>query len=301
MNRWAWRCQAAECRQFHAAPGVEDSRLEGYSALMASNLACVGLDVADPGELSRLVERADAAARPSGTFDGVRVVRWQDPSGAALVLGLRDGEAIDLLPTYASTAGGILENCHLVNESVATAAVVDAGGRQQTALRFDAEQYRQLKELDHPVAGPARITALGLSVLVYPDADAYACAPGSLVDPGSDPDEEPPPHFAERGWAWPPRLAEESFIPHSTVGDPADSSAGARLSGTVLRASHRTCALTGQGFSVATVRTVGFQADVCLPDAGHPVPPAPGNIISGTVYLTAAISDEGMASRHRRL
>jgi hypothetical protein len=268
---------------------------------VASNLACVGLDVADPGELSSLVERAAAGARPAGTFDGVRVVRWQDPSGAALVLGLRGDEAVDLLPTYASTAGGILESCHLVHESVATAAIVDAGGQQQTALAFDAEQYRQLKELDHPVAGPARITALGVAVHVYADAEAYAAAPGSLVDPDADPDEEPPPHFVERGWSWPPRLAEESFISHGAFGDPADSGADARLAGTVLRASHRTCVLTGQGFSVATVRTVGFQADVCLPDAEHPVPPEPGTIISGTVYLTAAISDEGMASKHRRL
>ena len=40
---------------------------------------------------------------------------------------------------------------------------------------------------------------------------------------------------------------------------------------------------------------------MCLPDAEHPVTPEPGNIISGTVYLTAAISEEGMASKHRRL
>jgi hypothetical protein len=65
--------------------------------------------------------------------------------------------------------------------------------------------------------------------------------------------------------------------------------AHARLAGTVLRASHRSCELTGQGFSVATVRTVGFETDLCLADAEHPATPEPGSIIAGTVFLTALI------------
>lgn len=265
---------------------------------MSSNLACVGLAVADPRELGQLVEQANAAAQLVGTFDGVRVMRWQDPSGAALVLGWRDGEVADLLPTYASTAGGTVADCRLINESVATAALVDADGKQLTAMAFEAEQYRQIKALGQPITGPARITALGVSVQVHADADTFAASPDSLLNPSADPTDQPPPHYVEQGLAWPPRMASESFFSHGIFGDPTESTAHAWLSGVVLNAGHRTCTVTGQGFSVATVRSVGFEADVCLSDAEHPITPAPGNIVSGTVFLVATIEAEGLA-RHR--
>jgi hypothetical protein len=45
----------------------------------------------------------------------------------------------------------------------------------------------------------------------------------------------------------------------------------------------------GQEFSVATVASCGFAADVCLGAAAeHPVTPEPGSVISGTVSLAAA-------------
>ena len=70
---------------------------------------------------------------------------------------------------------------------------------------------------------------------------------------------------------------------------PRPGPAPARLSGTVLKAGHHICALTGQPFTVAAVRTAGFEADLCLAGSEHPGLPAPGNIISGTVVLSAAI------------
>jgi len=158
--------------------------------------------------------------------------------------------------------------------------VVDAGGRQLTAMAFEAEQYRQLQALGEPIGGPARITALGVAVQVHPDADAFAASPGSQLDPAADPDQEPPPHYRERGWSWPPRLAAESFISYGVFADPAQAQARARLSGTVLEAGQHVCALTGQPFTVAAVRTAGFEADLCLAGSEHPGLPAPGNIIS---------------------
>jgi hypothetical protein len=249
----------------------------------------VGLAVADGPELGRLIDRVRGAARPVGSFDGVEVFRWHDPSGAGLVLGVRDGDVADLLPVFASTAGGLVADCSLVNESVAAAAVVDADGEQLTAMTFEAEQFRQLKAYGRPVSGAARVAALGVSVTVHADAEAFSAAPASLLDPDGDPDAPPPAHYVERGWSWPPRIAAESFISYGVFGDPAQSTAHARLAGTVLRASHRNCELTGQGFSVATVRTVGFETDLCLADTEHPATPEPGSIIAGTVFLTAII------------
>jgi hypothetical protein len=62
-----------------------------------------------------------------------------------------------------------------------------------------------------------------------------------------------------------------------------------RVSGTVLDAGRRVSGLTGQSFTVAVVRSAGFEASLCLAASDHPDLPAPGNIISGTVVLSAAI------------
>jgi hypothetical protein len=104
-----------------------------------------------------------------GAHDQCRAGRHSScPSGAALILGWRSGELLDFIPAYTATRGGLLSDCHLINESVAAAKVVDAGGRQLTAMAFEAEQYRQLQALGEPVGGPARITALGVAVQVHP-------------------------------------------------------------------------------------------------------------------------------------
>ena len=125
-----------------------------------------------------------------------------------------------------------------------------------------------------------------MDVQIYPDADAFAASPGSQLDTSAG--QEPPPHYRERGWTWPPRLGAESFISYGVFDPPDQARPHARLSGTVLKAGQRVCALTGQPFTVATVSTAGFAADVCLAASEHPGPPAPGTIISGTVSLCAA-------------
>ena len=131
-----------------------------------------------------------------------------------------------------------------------------------------------------------------------PDADVFAGSPGSQLDLLAGP-AGPPPRDREQGWPGPPRLAAESFISYGVFADPAEARPHARLSGTVLNAEPRVCALTRQPFTVATVRTAGFEADVCLAGSEHTDPPAPGSIISGTVVLSAAIDaplTDGQAS-----
>ena len=253
----------------------------------SSPLACVGLAVPNPDWLDHLVYLAAERAAPVGEFDGIRVLRWQDPSGAALVLGCQEkGLITDVMPTYAATAGGIFADCRLLNEPIAVAAVVDEDGTQLTAMAFEAEQHRQIKALGQPASGPARITAFGVSVRVYADDDAYSASPDSLLDPSAE--------HGDQVW-----LATRSFISYGAFAEAGigagEPTAHARIAGVALRTSHRTCALTGQGFSVATVESAGFAADVCLADTEHPVMPAPGNIISGTVILTAAFVSEADA------
>ena len=143
-------------------------------------------------------------------FDGGHVGRWQDDSGTALILDWRSGELLDFIPAYTATNGGLLSNCHLINESVA-AAVVDADGRQLTAIAFEAEQYRQLHALGHAVSGPAQITALGSRHSDPPRRGRLRRFPGSQLHPAADPWQESSPHYRERGWSWPAWLAAESL------------------------------------------------------------------------------------------
>lgn len=213
---------------------------------MASNLACIGLAVGDTAELAQLLNTVMRSVHEVGVYDGVHVGRWQDDSGASLILGWRPDKFLEMLPTYAATRGGLLFDCELINEEIASAAVVDADGEQPTSMAFQVEQYRQIQALGRPVDGSARITALGVDVQISRDADAFAASPASLLRQ-PDPADEPPQHFRERGWSWPPRVA------------------------------------------IASVRTVGFEADLCLAGSEHPDVPAPGNVVSGTVFLSVFI------------
>ena len=98
---------------------------------MTSALACVGLAVSDETELDWLVTSAHRAVRETGVFGSVHVGRWQDDSGAVLILGWRSGELLDFIPAYAAANGGLLSDCHLIDNSVASAAVVDTDGQQR--------------------------------------------------------------------------------------------------------------------------------------------------------------------------
>jgi hypothetical protein len=85
----------------------------------------------------------------------------------------------------------------------------------------------------------------------------------------------------------PVRLAAESLIPYGLFEDPAESDAYARISGTVLAVAHQRAALTARAFTVARVRTVGMELDLCLP--GTDPRPAVGGVLSGTVLLTGSL------------
>ncbi len=261
---------------------------------MTSNLECVGLRVADSTGLEDLVEHALAHAQPVGGCAGVHVVAWQDSSGARLVLGLCDGGVLDLLPSFAGEPTTRLSNLHAANEEVAIANVTDEVGETVTMLAVELEERRLLPAAAQPVEGLAAVVALGVDVRVHADAGAFSASDASLLTQGHD-NEEPPPHFAERGWSWPPRVANESFISYGVFGEPAEAEAYARLNGTVLRAEAHTTEATGQSFTVARVRTAGFEVDMCLP-AMLPVP-QPGNIIGGTVFLVASLPSAAAQSR----
>lgn len=255
---------------------------------MASNLACVGLGVQDADGLDRLLREVLPSATAIGHVAGMDITRWQDPSGARLVFGVREGKVVAFLPSFAAAPTTRLAGIVRANDTVATAAVVDADGEQLTALAMELEQIELLPEepVDTAMAG---ITFLGNRVTVHADADAFAASPASLLQPDADPDEPPPPHYAERDWPWPPRVGSESFFSYGVFGDPAASEAVCRFAGVVRHAERRTVHQTGQSFVVATLRTCGIEAAVCLSGADFAAVPVAGNVLAGECFIVGSL------------
>jgi hypothetical protein len=234
---------------------------------VATHLAAIGLGTNGEQAFKRLIMEANKAAQRQEMVRGVRVRRWEDASGAAVVLGWRGNQLLSFMPAFASLSGIRLANCHPVREPVAVADVLDGDGTQVTALAAEVEQYLHLVAARRPADGSARITAFGLAVKVHEDEDAFRAAPKGPNDATDAAD----------------------FVPFGAFAEPAKAQPHARLTGTVVRAERRVCRLTGDPFIVAITRTAGFEADVCLAGGEHPEVPAPGAIISGIVSLSVSL------------
>jgi hypothetical protein len=234
---------------------------------MATHLACIGLGTGGEQDFQRLVVQTNQDAQRQEVVRGVRVRRWEDGSGAAVVLGWRAGQLISFMPALAATSQVRLANCHPVREPVTVADVLDADGAQVNALAAELEQFRQLVAAGQPADGMAKIAAFGLSVKLYDDQTAFRAAPKGRGDATEPADFEPFGAFAE----------------------PAKAQAHARLTGTVLRAERRFSRLTGHPFTVAITRTADFEVDLCLAGDEHPAVPAPGAIVTGVVSLSISM------------
>lgn len=254
--------------------------------MASSTLATIGLGTGSEDDFRRLVLEASKRAQQNDTIGNVRIQRWEDESGAAIVLAWRGGrqnsrqsgrpgnpqqspQLISFIPAFAAISEVRLTQCHPVREPITVANVLDADGAHVTALAADLEQYRHLIAVGHPVDGPARLTALGLAVQVHADEDAFHAAPKGPNDATEPAD----------------------FVPFGAFTEPAKAQPHARLTGTVVKAERRINRLTGQEFTVAITRTAGFDADVCLSAAEHPDVPAPGAIITGGVSLSARLDN----------
>jgi hypothetical protein len=234
---------------------------------VATHLVTIGLGTNGQPAFQKLVMEANKAAQQQELVRGVRVRRWEDSSGAAVVLGWRGNQLLNFMPAFAALSEVRLANCHPVREPVAVADVMDADGTQVTALVAEVAQYPHLAAAGRPVDSPARITAFGLNVKVHEDEDAFLAAPKGPND-ATDPAD---------------------FVPFGAFAEPAKAQPHARLTGTVVKAERRVCRLTGNQFTVAITRTAGFEADVCLAGDEHPEVPAPGAIISGIVSLSVSL------------
>ena len=234
---------------------------------MATHLGCIGLGTGGEQDFQRLVAEASKEAQQQEVVRDVPVRRWEDGSGAAVVLGWRGGQLISFMPSFAAASEVRLANCHPVREPVTIAEVQERDGTPITALAAEIEQYRQLVAGGRPAGGMARIAAFGLRVKLYDDEQAFLAAPKG-------------PHDAS---------APADFEPFGAFAEPAQAQAHARLTGTVIKAERRFSWFTSDPFTVAVTRTAGFEVDLCLAGDEHPDVPAPGTVVTGIVSLSVSV------------
>ena len=265
---------------------------------MASNLACIGLDVDSRDEFDALVAALLPDAVSLGRTGRTEVLRWQDTSGARLVFEVHAGTVEGVLPSYDALAGASIADLAMVDDDVAIGWLTD-GQEQLAQIALEVEERRLALAKRGGVAGPLSIVGLGVGTELFEDADAFAAAPASLVHGDAEHVPEPSPHVVEFNLPWPPRMTAESVLSYGVYAEPHDIDAYARVNGTVLGASTRTVERTGQSFHAVRVRTAGFDMEICIPASVHPELPRTGQVIAGMAFMVGSLG--AATARPKRL
>lgn len=222
---------------------------------MASNLACIGLDVWRRSEFRDLVASARAEAETIAKDGEVGVHIWTDVSGARLII-TTEGDLVRVVtPTFYAAPGAILSEPQAVDGGLVLAELVNQHDEVITEIACQLEELALLGTAEAPVTGPASIVVLGNSVQVIGRADA---AVSGLVF-------EPTGAYA------------------------ASTDAVAHLTGVVLAIEQRSVSRTGQAFTAARVQTDGFQVTLCLP-AGQPELTT-GDVVEVDGYVVASLPE----------
>ena len=220
---------------------------------MASNLACIGLDVWRRSDFRDLVASARAEAETIAKDGEVGVHIWTDASGARLII-TTEGDLVRVVtPTFYAAPGAIISEPQAVDGGLVLAELVNDQDEVFTEIACQLEELALLGSAEPPVEGPVSIVVLGNSVQVTGRADGDL--PGLVFEP--------------------------------TGAYAATTDAVAHLTGVVLAVEQRAVSRTGQGFTAARVQTDGFQVTLCVP-AGSP-PLTAGDVVEVDGYVVASV------------
>ncbi|WP_125773286.1 hypothetical protein [Antribacter gilvus] len=243
---------------------------------MATNLACVGLDVRNRSGFRDLVQAAIPESTVIARERDVTLQVWTDPSGARLVITTEGGLVRAVTISFAGPLGARMADVQAADGGLVIAEVLDETEEVVAAFACELEEIALLGAAAQPVMGPACIVGLGRTLDVFPDEDAFYASDASLMTFADQPDDDE---------LEPMRFEPESFSPDGAFTEQVD--AVGRLNGTVLEVSRRGVARTGQSFDAARVRTGGFEVNLCVP--AMEVPMRPGDIVASSVYLVASV------------
>jgi hypothetical protein len=220
---------------------------------VASNLACIGLDVWRRSDFRDMVAAARSEAETIAKDGEVGVHIWTDVSGARLII-TTEGDLVRVVtPTFYAAPGAVISEPQAVDGGLVLAELVNQDDEVITEIACQLEELALLGSAAPPVEGPVSIVVLGNSVQVLGRADDGV-----------------------------PELVFEPTGAYALSTD-----AVAHLTGVVLAIEQRTVSRTGQGFTAARIRTAGFQVTLCVP-AGKPAL-STGDILDVTGYVVASI------------
>lgn len=257
-------------------------------ATIGSNLACIGLDVPDLAAFESLLGDVLPASVRVGTAGDVEVRRWEDASGARLVITLRGRSVEGVLPCFAGAPGADLGDVAVLAGDVCQADVL-VDGEVVTRCAVALEEAHLLgARTGH---GRASIVALATEIEVFADEAAFLASPASLLVQDAAPVETPLDPLPG-GIDQPLRVGPESLISMGLFMAGTGGSGvtpEARLAGAVVASDRHRCERTGQAFDVLRVRTVGFEADLCMPADVDARPAAVGSIVAGYANLMGSL------------
>ncbi|WP_275001819.1 hypothetical protein [Promicromonospora iranensis] len=220
---------------------------------MASNLACIGLDVWRRSDFRDMVAAARSEAETIAKDGEVGVHIWTDASGARLII-TTEGDLVRVVtPTFYAAPGAIISEPQAVDGGLVLAELVNQDDEVITEIACQLEELALLGSAAPPVEGPVSIVVLGNSVQVLGRADA----------------------------------GPSDFVFEPTGAYALSTDAVAHLTGVVLAIQQRAVSRTGQTFTAARVQTDGFQVTLCVP-AGKPDLTA-GDVVEVTGYVVASI------------
>ncbi|WP_340682808.1 hypothetical protein LCL61_29655 [Amycolatopsis coloradensis] len=254
---------------------------------MASHFEAIGIGVTSQDEFGELVVSLISAGTARQIDKKTSEHVWTDPSGARLVAQVRKGEIDFLLPCLAGTTTAVpVRDVRLVDAETAMLDLLDGvAGEMICPIAVELEDRAVLANAGGRLeSGSLVLTALAEDVTVHADADAYAA---SQDDDGL-------------------KFAADHFIPSGTFAleEPSPDwtpSAHALFAGEVVEAETPVNTVTGKVFHRIRVRTIAaIELDVAIAATELEQPPARGNIVTGTFFLTGRLGLQPADTEEKR-
>ncbi|MFE6612919.1 hypothetical protein [Amycolatopsis sp. NPDC057786] len=256
---------------------------------MASHFEAIGIGVGNQDEFGEMVVSLIGAGTARQIDRKISEHVWTDPSGARLVAQVRKGEIDFLLPCLAGTAPAVpVRDVRLVDDETAMLDLLDGvAGEMICPVAVELEDRAVLADSGGRLeSGSLVLAALAEDITVHADADAYAASQD------------------EDGL----QFAADHFIPSGTFAleEPAPGwtpSAHALFAGEVVDVESPVNTFTGKAFHRIRVRTIAaIELDVAISATELAQPPARGNIVTGTFFLTGrlGLQPSDAAEKRRR-
>ncbi|MCR6487854.1 hypothetical protein M8542_34010 [Amycolatopsis sp. OK19-0408] len=246
---------------------------------MSSHFDAIGIGITSKDDFREKVVSLIGAGAARRITTKVNEQVWTDPSGARLVAKIRNGRIEFLLPCLAGTAPAVpVRDVRLVDDETAMLDLLDGvEGQLVCPVAVELEDRAVLAHSGGRLeSGSLTLAALAEDVTVHADAEAYFAA--------QDDDK--------------PKFAADHFIPSGTfaVGQPKPGwtpTAHALFAGEVVEAETPVNTVTGTAFHRIRVRTIAaIEVDVAIATTDVERPPARGNVVAGTFFLTGRLGLE---------